>query len=230
MNRFAAYKWQALFAEWRLLLDGLGRTASTAVLALLLSLALGVLFGILATSPWRSGRSVNRLYVSLIQNTPLVTQVFFLFYALPHFKLILPTPVVGVLALGIYHGAYMAEVVRAGIQAIHRGQLEAALSQGFSYPAAMRYVVLPQALQVVLPPMTNQAVALIKNSSILAMISGGDLMFQADSWSADSGYYGPAYLTVWAIYFAICFPLAQVAKRWEERLRRSRGGEVKAAA
>lgn len=229
MDRFAAFKWQALFADWRIFLEGLGRTASTAGLALLLSLALGVLFGILATSPWKAGRSVTRLYVSLIQNTPLVTQVFFLYYALPHFKLVLPTEIVGVLGLGFYHGAYMAEVVRAGIQAIHRGQLEAALSQGFTYPQAMRYVILPQATQVVLPPMTNQAVALIKNSSILAMISGGDLMFQADSWSASTGYYGPAYLTVWAIYFALCFPLAQTAKRWEDRVKRSRGGEVRAA-
>jgi len=229
VDRFAAFKWQALFNDWHILLEGLGRTASTAALALLLSLALGVLFGVLATAPWRSGRAVSRLYVSLIQNTPLVTQVFFLYYALPHFDLVLPTPVVGVLGLGFYHGAYVAEVVRAGIQSIHKGQLEAALSQGFSYAAAMRHVVLPQATQIVLPPMTNQAVALIKNSSILAMISGGDLMFQADSWSADTGYYGPAYLTVWAIYFAICFPLAQLARRWEEQVRRSRGGEVKAA-
>lgn len=229
MDRFAAFKWQALFRDWHILLEGLGRTASTAGLALLLALALGVLFGVLATAPWRSGRAVSRLYVNLIQNTPLVTQVFFLYYLLPHFDIMLPTPVVGVLGLGVYHGAYVTEVVRAGIQAIHRGQLEAALSQGFSYVQAMRYVILPQAAQIVLPPMTNQAVALIKNSSILAMISGGDLMFQADSWSASTGYYGPAYLTVWAIYFAICFPLAQLARRWEERVRLSRGGEGTAA-
>lgn len=229
MDRFAAFKWQALFTDWRIFVDGLGRTASTAGLALLLSLGLGVLFGMLATSPYRSGRSVSRLYVSLIQNTPLVTQIFFLYYALPHLDVVLPTPVVGILGLGFYHGAYMAEVFRAGIQAIHRGQLEAGLSQGFTYAQTMRYVILPQAAEIVLPPMTNQAVALIKNSSILAMISGGDLMFQADSWSASTGYYGPAYLTVWLIYFSLCFPLARLAKHWEEKSARSRSGEVKAA-
>lgn len=229
MDRFAAFKWQALFADKQLFLEGLGQTAAVAGLALLLSLALGVLFGALATAPWKPGRSANRLYVSLIQNTPLVTQVFFLYYALPHFHVVLPVTAVGILGLGIYHGAYMSEVVRAGIQAINRGQLEAALSQGFTYTMAMRHVILPQATQIVLPPMTNQAVALIKNSSILAMVSGGDLMFQADSWSASTGYYGPAYLTVWAIYFLLTFPLAQVARRWEERAQRSRTGEVKAA-
>lgn len=229
MDRFAAFKWQALLRDWQVFLEGLGQTAMTSVSALLLSLLLGVLAGTLATSPWQPGRYANRLYVNLIQNTPLVTQVFFLYYALPHFGVLLPTSLVGVLGLGIYHGAYMAEVVRAGIQAVHRGQLEAALSQGFTYAQAMRYVILPQAAQVVLPPMTNQAVALIKNSSILAMISGGDLMFQADSWSAATGYYGPAYLTVWAVYFAMTFPLAQLARRWEERTRHSRGGEVTAA-
>ncbi|WP_139314659.1 ABC transporter permease subunit, partial [Desulfosporosinus metallidurans] len=89
---------------------------------------------------------------------------------------------VGVLGVGVYHGAYIAEVVRAGISSIHRGQMEAALSQGFSFWGAMRHVILPQASRLVLPPLTNQAVNLIKNTSVLAMIAGGDLMYHADSW------------------------------------------------
>lgn len=229
MQRFAWFKWQALFTDWKLFAQGLGQTATTAVLALALSLALGMLFGILGTAPWRWARSVNRFYVELIQNTPLVTQFIFFFYALGHLKLY-PSPLwIGVMALGLYHGAYIAEVVRAGIQSIHRGQLEAAFSQGFTYPQAMRHIILPQAAQVVLPPLTNQAVSLIKNTSLLAMISGGDLMHTADSWSADKGYYGPAYLFVWALYFLLCFPLATWARRLEERVAKARGQEVKAA-
>lgn len=229
MDRFAWFKWQALFRDWELFAEGLGRTLSTSLLALGLALALGTVLGMLGTSPWRAGRALNRGYVDLIQNTPLVTQVMFLFYALAHWKLYLSAFAIGVIGLGVYHGAYIAEVVRAGIQSIHRGQLEAAFSQGFTYVQAMRYIILPQAAQVVLPPLTNQAVSLIKNSAILAMISGWDLMHTGDSWAANTGYYGPAYAVVWAIYFALCFPLARWARRLEERVARARSGEVKAA-
>ncbi len=228
MNRFAWFKWQALFTDWQLFAKGLGQTITTSVLALVLALVLGTLLGILGTSPWRPAKFVNRVYIELIQNTPLLTQFIFLFYALGHWK-IYPTPLwIGVMGLGLYHGAYVAEVVRAGIQSIHRGQMEAAFSQGFTHWGAMRHVILPQAVQVVLPPLTNQAVSLIKNSAILATISGWDLMHRADSWSAETGYYGPAYLAVWVIYFLLCFPLATYARRLEARVAKSRGGEVKA--
>lgn len=229
MERFAWFKWQALFTDWALFAKALGQTVTTSVLALALSLVLGTLFGILGTAPWRSARAVNRGYVELIQNTPLVTQVMFLFYALGHLKIYMTPLWIGVVGLGLYHGAYIAEVVRAGIQSVHRGQMEAAYSQGFTYSKAMRHIVLPQAFQVIMPPLTNQAVSLIKNSAILNMISGGDLMFQADSWAAEYGYYGPAYLTAGVLYFLLCFPLATYARRLEERVSRSRNQEVKAA-
>jgi putative glutamine transport system permease protein len=96
--------------------------------------------------------------------------------------------------------------------------MEAALSQGFSYWGAMRYVILPQASRVVLPPLTNQAVSLIKNTSVLAMIAGGDLMYRADSWSAGNIYYGPAYVVTGLLYLLLCFPLAQLAQYLERKM------------
>jgi putative glutamine transport system permease protein len=129
----------------------------------------------------------------------------------------LPVLAVGVLGVGIYHGAYIAEVVRAGIQSIHRGQMEAALSQGFNYIGAMRYVILPQAARVVLPPLANQAVNLIKNTSVMALIAGGDLMYRADSWSSETLHYGPTYVVVGLLYLAICFPLANLVRYLEKR-------------
>jgi len=78
-------------------------------------------------------------------------------------------------------------------------------------------VILPQAARVVLPPLTNQAVSLIKNTSVLAMIAGGDLMYHADSWSAENIYYGPAYVTVGLLYLLLCFPLAQLARYLERK-------------
>lgn len=224
MSQFAPYRWGRLLGSWEIVVAGLGRTVLTAGLALLLSLALGALFGVMATGG-RVPRFLNRIYVGAIQNLPLVTLVFFCFYGVPRLG-IKTTPLqIGVLGLGIYHGAYMAEVIRAGIQSIHKGQLEAALSQGFTYVQAMRYVVLPQALGVVLPPLTNQAVSLIKNTSVLAMIAGAELMNNVDSWAAETGNYGVGYFAIWAIYFILCFPLATWARRWEERTRKAREGQ-----
>lgn len=214
---FAWFKWQALFQDWHVFAEGFGYTVLASILSLALALALGIVFGVLGTTHNKLLKAINRVYVEFIQNTPLVIQVFFVYNGLPHLGVMIPVLTVGVLAVGIYHGAYIAEVVRAGIQSIHRGQMEAALAQGFSFWEAMRYVILPQAARVVLPPLTNQAVSLIKNTSVLAMVAGGDLMYRADSWSADNIYYGPAYVTVGLLYLALCFPLAQFARYLERK-------------
>jgi aspartate/glutamate/glutamine transport system permease protein len=136
---------------------------------------------------------------------------------LPHLGVMLPVITVGILGVGVYHGAYIAEVIRAGIQSIHRGQMEAALSQGFSYVGAMRHVILPQATRVVLPPLANQAVNLVKNTSVLALIAGGDLMYRADSWSSDTLYYGPTYVVVALLYLLLCLPLAKLVSYLERK-------------
>lgn len=215
---FAWFKWQALFREWPIFAEGFAMTVLLSLLALALALGLGVLFGMLGASRSRFLRGANRVYVELIQNTPLVIQIFFLFHALPHLGVMLPVFSVGVLGVGLYHGAYISEVVRAGIQAIPRGQQEAAYSQGFSYWGAMRHIVLPQAKRIMYPPLTNQAVSLIKNTSVLAMVAGGELMYHADSWSSNNLYYGPAYIVTGLLYLALCLPLATFARRLERKL------------
>jgi len=212
---FAWFKWEAAFRDWAVFAEGFKTTILVAVLALTLALLLGIVFGVLGTSQWTLAKVVSRVYVEFIQNTPLVIQVFFLYHGLPHMGVMLPVFVVGVLGVGVYHGAYIAEVVRAGINSIHRGQMEAALSQGFSFWGAMRHVILPQAARLVLPPLTNQAVNLIKNTSVLAMVAGGDLMYRADSWSSDNLYYGPAYVIVGLLYLLLSLPLATLTRRLE---------------
>ncbi len=214
---FAWFKWVALFSDWKIFAEGFTITILVSVLALALALILGIVFGVLGTSHWTIAKVVARVYVEFIQNTPLVIQVFFLYHGLPHMGVMLPVFVVGVLGVGVYHGAYIAEVVRAGINSIHRGQMEAALSQGFSFWGAMRHIILPQAARVVLPPLTNQAVNLIKNTSVLAMVAGGDLMYHADSWSSDNLYYGPAYVVVGLLYLILSLPLATLTRRLENK-------------
>ena len=214
---FADYKWAALARDWAVFGEGFANTVALSVLALALALLLGVFFGVLGSGHSKLGRTITKVYVACLQNTPLVIQVFFLYHALPHAGIMLPTFSVGVLGVGVYHGAYISEVVRAGIEAVPRGQLEAAYSQGFTFWSAMRHIVLPQAKRMALPPMTNQAVSLIKNTSVLAMVAGGELMYQADSWSSTNLYYGPAYVATGLLYIALCLPLATYARHLEER-------------
>ncbi|WP_425058813.1 putative glutamine ABC transporter permease protein GlnM [Sporomusa carbonis] len=215
---FAGFKWLALFHDWTVFAEGFITTLLVAVLGLAVALTLGILFGILGTAPGRVFRIINRIYVEFIQNTPLVIQVIFLYHGLPHLGIMLPVFSIGVLGVGVYHGAYVAEAIRAGLQAVPRGQLESAYSQGFTYWQAMRYVILPQAKRVIYPPVTNQAVNLIKNTSVMAMVAGGDLMYHADSWSSSNLYYGPAYVVTGLLYLSLCYPLAKLARRMERKL------------
>ena len=215
---FAAFKWEALLRDWEVFAQGFGMTIAVSALALCLALMLGIAFGLMGTEKNGLFRFVNRCYVELIQNTPLVIQIFFFYNGLPYIGIQLPVFWVGMLGIGIYHGAYVAEVVRAGIQSVPQGQFEAAGAQGFSYADTMRYIILPQARRLAYPPLTNLAVNLIKNTSVMAMVAGGDLMYHADSWASANLYYGPAYVVTGLLYIAICFPLATYAKHLERRM------------
>ncbi|MDQ0202659.1 amino acid ABC transporter permease [Pectinatus haikarae] len=216
-NPFALYKWQALFDARELFIDGLTTTLEVTVGALVLSILLGIVFGIAGVFPNRVIRALNRVYVEFFQNTPLVIQVIFIYNALPHIHIVMPVLLIGIIGVGVYTGAYMAEAVRGGIMSVSKGQLEAAMSQGFNYWQAMWYIILPQTKKVMLPAMANQAINLVKNTSVLAMIAGGDLMYQADSWSGSNMYYGPAYFTAGVSYWIICFLLSKYINKLEKK-------------
>ena len=215
---FALFKWEALFRDWPTFAQGFFITILVSLAALALAVILGVIFGVLGALHYKIPKKISRIYVAVIQNTPLVIQVFLLYNMLPHLGITLPVFAVGVLGVGIYHGAYVSEVVRGGIGAIPVGQLESALSQGFTHIGAMRYIIVPQAIRLMLPPLTNQAVSLIKNTSVMAMIAGGDLMYHADSWSSNNLYYGPGYVITAMLYLALCLPLAKFAAKLEKRI------------
>lgn len=219
MGPFALDRWKSAFTNFPLLMEGLGVTLIAALSGLALALALGVVFGVLSSTHSKIFKGISRAYVEFFQNTPLLIQVFLVYNALPLIfpRAMVPSLVVGILGVGAYHGAYISEVVRAGIQSIHKGQLEAGISQGFNYVGVMKEIIIPQAMRVVLPPLTNQAVNLIKNTSVLAVIAGGDLMYRGDSFAGNHGSYGPTYIIVGLLYFAMCFPLARLSKTLEDR-------------
>lgn len=225
---FDGKRWAAL---WNALPDyylpGFIMTLKIAAGGLLLALILGAVFGSLSSMRFKPARILSRIYVEFIQNTPLALQVLFYYSVLPVlFSAVfgtgirIPKLVLGVMGTGIYHGAYISEVIRTGIEAVPRGQWEAGASQGFSELETMYWIILPQTIRIIMPPLANQALNLVKNTSILAMVAGMDLMYYTDSWGSDRGYFAQAYFTSALLYFIICFPLARLARYLEIRSMR----------
>ena len=215
---FSAEAWNKVWTYRGTFLLGLENTALTALFALMLALVLGIFFGLLATSGKRPLTFLARVYVEVIQNTPVLLQMCFLYYALAF-----SGHSIGIITLGVYHGAYMAEVVRSGIEAIPRGQFEAAVSQGFGYLQRMYYIILPQSIKIILPPMVNQVVNLIKNTSCLYIVGGADLISVTYSFVTGEntgGAYAPAYLVSGLLFFIVCCPLSSIASMWEISLKK----------
>lgn len=215
-------RWNSLFEAFPdYYVPGFYMTLKISIIGLLAALFLGIIFGLLSTAKLKPLRILARIYVEVIQNTPLALQVMCYYSLLPMlfsgsgFRI--PKFLLGVIGVGIYHGAYICEVIRTGIEAIPKGQSEAASSQGFSYMETMYHIILPQTIKIIMPPLANQALNLVKNTSILAMVAGMDLMYFTDSWGADRGYFAQAYFTSAILYFIICFPLARLARYLEIR-------------
>ncbi len=220
---FSPRAWNKIWLYRGTFLLGLLNTLRTALIALLIALALGIIFGLMATSGKKTLKAISRFYVEVIQNTPVLLQMCFLYYALAFSGYSPGIIVTGFLALGIYTGAYMAEVIRAGIESVPKGQFEAAQSQGFGYVGQMYYIIIPQSIKVILPPMTNVIVNMIKNTSCLYIVGGADLLSLTYSFVTGEntgGSYAPAYIVCGAIFFLICFPLSSLASMWETSLKR----------
>ncbi|MGT2906419.1 amino acid ABC transporter permease [Streptococcus dentiloxodontae] len=216
---FALYRWGEFFANFGEFIKGFFYTLGISIGALIVALLLGIIFGAMSSSRNKILRAIARVYVEIFQNTPLLVQFVVVFYGFSiatNGVLKLPISVTAILCVGVYTGAYISEIIRTGIEAVPKGQTEAALSQGFTYTDTMRLIILPQAVRTILPPLTNQVVNLIKNTSTVAIISGADIMFTAKAWAYDTTNYVPAFAGAALLYFIMCFPLATWARRKEE--------------
>ena len=228
-------RWQATFANMDQLWQGFSVTLQVVVAGLILSLVLGTILGVFSTTRSRVLRAISRIYVEYYQNTPLPVQVFFMYMAGPKILQTITgasSPVriapfvLGFVGVGLYHAAYISEVIRTGIEAVPRGQMEAAQSQGFTRAQSYLYIILPQTFKVILPPLCNQALNLVKNSSVLALVAGGDLMYNADGFVSTWGYL-QGYIMACVLYFIICFPLAVLVQWLEKRSKeRPRAKEI----
>lgn len=197
---------------WAGLTLTIGMTFGGMAIALVLGLVLAL--GRISTRRWL--RLPVTAFVELIRGSPLLLQLFYIYYVLPAFGLKLTPIMAGLLGLGINYGAYLSEVFRGGIAAVSHGQREAAESLGMSPRQTLRFVILPQAWRIVIPPTGNYFVSLFKDTALVSTISIAELMFQGQLIASDTFRYMRIYSIVFVIYVAISIP-ASMGVRWLER-------------
>ncbi len=227
-----------------LLLQGLINTLRIAIYASILALILGTVLGIARTAQNLAIRLVARTYLEVLRNIPPVVVVFIFFFFLSE-QLIaalnmerwargiarqddiaiwefffgdmrrFPSLISGVIVLALFESAFVGEIIRAGIQSVGRGQREAARSIGMSWSDEMRFIVLPQALRKVLPPLSNQFISLVKDSSIISLISVQELTYKTVELVASTRMIFEAWLTTALLYFILCFGLSLLFLRLE---------------
>lgn len=207
-----AYEYRSFF------LSGLQYTLLLAVLGVVFGFVLGIIVSLMRMSKWRIIRFIATAWVEFLRGTPMLVQLFLIHYGLPEFGLNFTPIESGAITLTINSSAYLAEIFRAGIQGVDRGQVEAARSLGMKQGMTMRHIVLPQALKSVLPAIGNEFITIIKESSIVSMIGVADLLFQARTITTIT-YEGLSPLVVIAVmYFVLTFTLSKILGRLERRL------------
>jgi polar amino acid transport system permease protein len=204
------------------LLVAAGQTLRMTVFAYVFGAVAGLLIAFGAMSRRRFLSMPCRVYIEFIRGTPTLTQLFLIYFGLASFGLVIPGFLAAVLALGLHYAAYMAETYRSGIASVDRGQREAAQAIGMTGAQTMRYVILPQAVRVVLPPMTNSAISLLKDTSVASLIAAPELMLRANDVTSE--FYMPmeVYLVTGAMYFMMSYPMSIVVRSLERRSGRGR--------
>ena len=208
------------YLDW--MLSAWGWTLSVAALALLVAVALGVLMGILRTVPNKALVLIGDAWTELFRNVPLLVQVFLWYHVLPSLFLPLrqvPSFVLVVLALGFFTSARIAEQVRAGIQSLPKGQRYAGLAMGFTLPQTYRFVLMPMAFRIVIPPLTSESMNIIKNSSVAFAVSITELTMFAMQAQEETSRGIEVYLAVSALYFVSAFAVNRIALFIENRVQ-----------
>lgn len=202
-------------------LEGFKYTLLASVIVLAASLVLGVCFALLQLSKNRLLHAIGQAIVEFFRNIPLLVVVMFFYVVVPLLGVSLQGFQAGVIGLTLYTSAFIADIVRTGIWSVDSGQREAGLSSGFTEGQVMWYIILPQAFKTILPPLGNQFINLIKNSSILAMVSGFDLMYQGDLIASETFNTFDSYIIVGLLYLVLTLPLSYLMryleKHWKVR-------------
>ncbi len=213
-----AYQIEVLLRNFDYLLLGALMTLKITSIAVLMGLVIGTFVGMGRLSRLKMVSYPAAVYVEFLRGTPLLVQIFLIYYGLPSLGLNLRAFPAAVIALGINSGAYVAEIVRAGIQSVPKGQYEAARSLGMTHSQAMRYIILPQAFRNILPALGNEFIALLKDSSLVSVIGITELMKSGQIVISRTFASFSIYGGVALIYFAMTFTLSRIVRYIEKRL------------
>jgi polar amino acid transport system permease protein/cystine transport system permease protein len=216
--------WRIFFAKLPGFLPYLLRGALVTVEITFASLAVAIVFG-LVLALLRHARvplfsALASVYIELLRAVPVLTTLFIIYFGFAYAGIRLSSFAAAVAGLGMLGAAYMAEIHRAGIESVHRGQREAALSLGMTPTRAMRYVVLPQAFRVVIPPTANYAIGLLKDTAVVSTVAAPELLFAAKTLVSQTILPMQVYLLAALMYLALSLPLARLAQLVEVRLGR----------
>jgi polar amino acid transport system permease protein len=219
--RVPKYFWRYVDGElvWGEFVNGILVTLEIAAWAVLIAVAVGLLTALFKMSNSMAGRVLAMVYLEGIRNTPLLVQIYLMYFVI--------SPIIGIdrlwtgiIALALYEGSFAAEIIRSGIQSVERGQWEASASIGLTQRDTYRYVVLPQAIPIMLPPLTGLFVNLIKHSSIVSVIAIFDLTTEGRNIIADTFLSFEIWFTIAAIYLSMTITLSSVVNYMEYRLRK----------
>ena len=207
---------------------GIGMTLYVTLLAILLGIVIGLVMALARLSSNLILKVIANVYIEVVRGTPLFVQILILAYGVPYLVSQVsggsvrfnwePIVIVGVLACGMNSGAYLAEIIRSGIQAVSQGQIEASRSLGLTGAQTMSYVVLPQAFRIILPAMGNEFVTLIKETSILSYIGIMEITREGMLWAARDFKSFPAYIGVAIVYMCLTIPLSRLVTYMEKRM------------
>ncbi|HVR66957.1 MAG TPA: amino acid ABC transporter permease [Verrucomicrobiae bacterium] len=201
------------------LLVGLPETVKVAIAALIFALIFGLIVALFRLARWRLLRWPAIIYVEAFRGTPALVQLFVIYFGLPDLGF-QPSPFqAAIVGLGLNGAAYISEVYRAGIESIHRGQMEAALSLGMTPARAMRYIILPQALRTMLPPLTNFAIVLLKDTALVFTVGILEIMAISRQLVTETLQSGIIYPMAGFIYLCMTIPMSRLAARLEHAKR-----------
>ncbi|WP_051633591.1 amino acid ABC transporter permease [Bacillus sp. UNC41MFS5] len=200
------------------LLKGTLITVELTLLSLIIALVIGLVTAFARISNNIFFSKLAGLYISIIRGTPLLVQLMYIYFVFPEFGIKLTAFTAALIGLSLYEGAYLAEIFRAGIKSISKGQLEAAYAVGMNYSMAMRRIILPQAIKNVLPPIGNSAILLLKNSSLAAVIAVNELMHTGENLATTTFRNIEIFTLVAVIYWLLHFPMDRAVNLLERRM------------
>ncbi len=197
--------------------DGILRTFQVTVMSIVFALVIGLFTGLGRISRVTIINRIATIYVEVIRGIPLLVQLFYIYFALGQFIQV-PRLAAAVIAMSVCYGAYMGEIFRAGIQSIPKGQMEAALALGMTRTQALRKVILPQTFRVILPPVGNEFIALLKDSSLVSILAVADLLRRGREYASQTFEYFQAYTVVALIYLVLTLFFSKLVAIMEERV------------